>query len=266
MIQSLFSSAASAGSVSQSIFQSIQRVASGQRINQASDDAAGLGVLTSIDTVAQSDRASLRAINDGMNMLQGVDGAAEQIQDNLVRMRELSMVAASDTTGPAARAALQEEADQLYEEIRRVAESTEFAGVQLTNGAQPALEVQAGPDAADSVTIDTPDLTPAGLALAPIDLSSSASAQDALDALDAAVSEVGAVRGDAGAQHERLASASDFGASRLIEETRAASIFDTDIALEAADQVNLQLQWNAKIAAQVQSQDLARSSAKLLMG
>jgi len=267
VIQNLLSSAASGGSVSQSLFQSIQKMVSGQRINNAADDPAGSGVLTSIETVGQSERASVKAINDGMNLLQGVDGAASKIQDNLVRMRELSVVAASDTLGEAGRASINEEVGQLRDEINRIAETTEFNGIQLANGAQPAIEVQAGPDGADQVTIDTPDLTTTALGVDGIDLSTSAGAQAAIDALDAAMQEVGSVRSDAGAQHNRLTSAVESGSDRILNQAAAASrIGDTDFALESSRNANLQLQQQASLSAQVQGQNLSRSAATMLLG
>lgn len=267
MIQNLFSSPASMGGAAQSLFQSIQKITSGQRINQAGDDPAGAAVLSSIDTVSQSERASVKAINDGMNMLQGVDGAADQITENLVRMRELAVVAASDTTGQAGRAAIQDEVAQLASELDRVAETTEFNGIQLANGAQAALDVQAGPNSGDAVTIDTPDLTADALGVDGLDLSTSAGAQAALDALDSALAEVGSVRSEAGAQHERLASASEAGGARIAAQAAAGSrIGDTDFAMEASRNASLQLQADTQVAAQVQSQSIARSSVAMLLG
>jgi flagellin len=266
VIQNLFSSAASIGAASQSWFDSIQRMASGQRVKKSADDAAGSAVLTAIDTVSQSERASIKSVNDGMSLLQGVDGAAEQVQQNLVKMRELAVVAASDTTGAAAKSSLQDQVMQLRDQINQVSQSTEFNGVQLANGAQAAIEVQAGPSSDDQITIDTPDLSSAPLGLDGLDLSTSAGAQAALDALDAAMGEINTVRSEAGAQHNRLTSAAETGSARMVDQASAASqIGDTDFALEASRNANLQIQQQASMAAQVQSQNLSRASAATLL-
>jgi flagellin len=266
MIQNLFSSTASMGGVSQGLFQSIQRVGSGQRITQAGDDPAGSAVFSAIQSISRSDRASLRAVNDGMNMAQGIDATAGRIQDNLARLRELAVAAASDTTGQAGRAALNDEVMQLRDEITRVADSTEFNGVQLTNGAQTGLDVQAGASSSDEINLDTPDLTAGALGVAGIDVSTGAGAQAALEAIDAAMKDVSSVRAEAGSQHERLASAIDSSASRIESQAAALSrIGDADYALEVSKNSNLQLQQDVQVAVRVQSQNLTRASTSALL-
>jgi len=266
MIQNLLSSTGSMGGVSQGLFQGIQRIGSGQRITRAADDPAGSAVFSAIQGVSRSDRASLRAVNDGMNMAQGIDATAGRIQDNLARMRELAVVAASDTTGDTGRAALNDEVMQLRDEITRVADSTEFNGVQLTNGAQTGLDVQAGAGSSDDINLDTPDLTAGALGVSGIDLSTGAGAKAALDAIDAALEEVSSVRAEAGAQHERFTSAVDSSTSRIEAQAAALSrIGDADYAREISQNSNLQLQQDVQIAARVQSQNLTRASTSALL-
>jgi len=267
MIQNLLSSPASIGATTQSLFDSIQRIVGGQRINEAGDDPAGAAVVAKFDSIASSDRQAVRATNDGMSIAQTIDGAADTVQENLVKMRELSVAAASDTSGEAARAAFQDQVEQLADEINRTAETTEFNGIPLTEGSLDTIEVQASSDGADQIAIDTADLTTSALGVDGLDLSDSAGAQASIDAIDAALKEVGKVRSDVGAQHNRLASAAEAGSARVIDQQTAASqIADSGNMLGASENASAQLRLDASIAAKVQSRNLLASTVTQLIG
>ncbi len=266
MIQNLLSSPASIGGTTQSLFDSIQRMVGGKRVNKASDDPASAAVVTKLDSVASSDRQAVRATNDGMSIAQTIDGAADRVQENLVKMRELSVAAASDTAGEAARAAFQDQVELLADEINRTAEATEFNGIPLTEGSLDSIEVQASADGADQIAINTANLTTGAIGVDGIDLTDSASAQASIDAIDAALQQVGDVRSDVGAQHNRLASAAEAGSARVIDQQTAASrIGDTGFALEASENASAQLQRNVSIAARMQSRHLVASSVAQLI-
>jgi len=267
MIQNLLSSPASFGGATQSLFDSIQRMVGGQRVEKAAADPAGAAVVSKLDSIAASDRQAVRATNDGMSIAQSIDGTAEKAQDNLVKMRELAVAASSDTAGSAARQSFQDQVNLLAQQMDQSAASTEYNGIPLTDGSLDSIEVQASSDGADQIAIDTADLTAANLGVDALDLSSSAGAQASIDAIDAALKQVGEVRADVGAQHNRLASAAEAGSARVIDQQSAASrIGDIDFALEASQNASAQLQQDVSTAAQVQTRNLLAGSVSQLIG
>jgi flagellin len=267
MIQNLMSSPASFGGVTQTFFDSIQRMVSGKRLHTAADDPAGSGVVAKIDSIGASNKQAIRATNDGMSIAQSIDATAENTQTNLVEMRKIAVAAATDTVGAGARQTFQDQMDQMALEVDRSASSTAFNGIPLTDGSVGNIDVMASSDSSGSIAIDTADLTATTLGVDSLDLSSSAGALASIDAIDAALEQVGTVRADVGAQHNRLASAAEAGSARVIDQQSAASrIMDLDMAMASSDRVNAQLQLNAATAAKVQSRDLMAGSVAQLLG
>lgn len=267
MIQNLFSSLGSVGPASQGFFSSLQKMMSGQRIERAAADPAGSAVVAELDSVGRSERAAVRAVGDGMSLLQGVDGAASEVRDRLVEMRQLAVAAASDPVGDAGRASLQEQVVQLRDAIDDVAGRAELGGVSLASGAQASVEVQVGPEGTDAVSLDTPDLGSVALGVGTIDLSTREGALQAIDVLDGSIEQVGQVRATAGAQHARLESAVGSGSARAAVQAAASSrIGDADMAREIAKTTQSALQLDVATATQVQSSQLARVSAMALLG
>ena len=83
MIQNLMSSPASFGGITQTFFDSIQRMVGNKRVDKAADDPAGAAVISNIDSIVSSDKQAIRATNDGMSIAQSIDSAAENTQTNL---------------------------------------------------------------------------------------------------------------------------------------------------------------------------------------
>jgi flagellin len=261
MIQNLFSSAASAGAISPAVFDQAQRVQPPTRLSEAQNEPA---VLTTIDPAAHSERTGMRAVNGGMSIVQSVDGAADQVQEGLVRMRKLAVVAASDTPGEPDRATLLEQTEKLKEEINAIADETAFSGFKLTDGSQAHLEIQVNPVADDVISIDTPDLSTESLGVDLLDLSTTAGAKAALAALDAAISSVGRVRVEAGFQQEQLAEATRESVEAQ-DNPGARTISDTESAVKVSQEANVQLREERSAAAQVQTQNLSRATTSILL-
>lgn len=124
----------------------MEKLASGFRINKAGDDAAGLQISENLRAQIRGSQKALANVQDGINVLNIVDGAYQTITDNFQRMRELAVQAANDTYDINARAAIQMEIDALYTENDRIANSTQFNGVDLLSAATPAnYFIQVGP-------------------------------------------------------------------------------------------------------------------------
>src|SRR3712207_3177862 len=113
----------------------LARLSSGQRINQASDDAAGLAISENLKAQIRGLRQASRNSNDGVSLVQVAEGGLNEISNVLIRLRELGVQAASDTIGDTERKFLDVEYQQLKSEIQRITEGTTFNGRDLLNGA-----------------------------------------------------------------------------------------------------------------------------------
>ncbi len=120
------------------------RLSSGQRINRASDDAAGLAIADSLNADSRVFNQGVRNLNDGISVLNIADGALQELTNITFRLTELAEQAANGTLGSQQRGALDEEAQALKAEYFRIAKTTEFNGRKLFEGNYGALSLQAG--------------------------------------------------------------------------------------------------------------------------
>jgi flagellin len=107
---------------------SLEKIASGTRINKAADDAAGLAISEKMRAGIRSVRQDARNANDGISMIQTAEGGMNEVGNILVRFRELSIQAASDTISDTERGFIDKEVQQLHQEVDRISQSTEFNG------------------------------------------------------------------------------------------------------------------------------------------
>src|SRR6185312_6260095 len=105
----------------------IQKLASGSRIVRASDDPAGLAISDNMNATIRSMNQAMRNAQDGISLIQVFEGGTTEISNMLVRIRELSIQSASDTVGDRERNMLNNEAQQLKQEITRIAKTTNYA-------------------------------------------------------------------------------------------------------------------------------------------
>ena len=122
------------GQNTRNVTQSLERLASGLRINSAKDDAAGLHISEVLRTQIRGNEKALQNAQDGNSMLQVAEGSFTSITENIQRIRELTVQAANDTYGSNERRAIAQEVLQRFEDIDRIALSTKFNGVTLLNG------------------------------------------------------------------------------------------------------------------------------------
>ena len=117
-----------------SLTTSMQRLSTGKRINSAADDAAGLGISTRMDTQIRGLNMAIKNANDTTSVVQTAEGAMQEIDGILQRMRELAVQSASDTNGTQDRGYLQQEVSQLSQEIDRIANTTQFNSMNVLDG------------------------------------------------------------------------------------------------------------------------------------
>jgi len=134
--------------------QAMERLSTGQRINSASDDAAGLAIASRMTSQVNGLNMAVRNANDAISMVQTADGALVEVEGLLQRMRELAVQAASGTMGTADIAAADTEFDQLRLEINRIALNTQFNGSALfPTGAASATNFQVGANASQTISV-----------------------------------------------------------------------------------------------------------------
>lgn len=134
---------------------SLQRLSSGQRINSASDDAAGLVISERLGADARGLRQAARNVNDGISLLQVADGAVGQIVNNLQRIRELAVQAGNGTNNGLDRKAIQQEVDALVASNLDIAGQTRFNRLKLLDGSYNT-QLQVGANANDVIGLAIP--------------------------------------------------------------------------------------------------------------
>ena len=135
-VGALMASAAASG-VNKSMETSMNRLATGLRINSAADDAAGVAIASRLTSEIRGTNQAIRNAADGQAMIDTAEGAQSEIVNILQRMREVSIQAANDTNNADDRSNLQAEMDQLTTEIDRIATTTSWAGKSLLDGGTP---------------------------------------------------------------------------------------------------------------------------------
>jgi flagellin len=243
------------------------RISSGLRINQAADDAAGLGVATNLETTIISTRQAMRNGNDAISIIQTAESGTNEVTDILQRMRELAIQSASETLFNDERSYIQDEFLQLRSEVARIAQVTEFNGVRLADGTLSSINVQIGVnnDTASRIVLELGDLTTNGLGISALNLDTSANALAALAVLDTALSSVNSTRSLFGAAQNRIESALNNG-QIYIEALSAAEsqIRDADYAVETSELTKLQIMQQAGVAALAQAKGINQSVISLL--
>ena len=161
----------------------MERLATGVRINSAADDSAGLAIGTKMDSQIRGLQQSVRNANDAVSMLQTADGAASQVTDLLQRMRELAVQGRNETNSNTDLDNLNQEFSALATEIDRIADDTEFNGVSLLNS-NVTKRIQIGNDELDTISLTFGDFNLAAGAVANAGIQTASFDEAALQALD----------------------------------------------------------------------------------
>jgi flagellin len=139
--------------------QAMERLSSGLRVNSAKDDAAGLSIATGMESQTRGLNQAIRNANDGISMAQTAEGAMDEMTNIMQRMRELAVQSANDTNSSSNRASIQKEVDQLYSELDRIANTTQFNGVVLLNGSSGQTNLQIGANSGESLSFSIDAVT-----------------------------------------------------------------------------------------------------------
>jgi flagellin len=250
--------------------QSLARLSSGYRINQAADDAAGLAISEQLKGQIRGLRQASRNANDGISLVQVAEGGLNEVGNMLTRLRELSVQASSDTIGDTERKFIDVEYQQLKSEIQRIAEVTSFNGRDLLNGTGGLIDIQVGThndSFKDRISFNTSAANSSleSLGLSAETVATKASAQTSIDVIDRAIVSVNAIRSNFGALQNRLTSTTSNLA--VADENLSAAnsrIRDADIAAESAELMRNNILTQAGVSVLGQANNISQMALKLL--
>jgi len=257
---------------------SIERIASGIRINRGADDAAGLAISESLRSDIRALRQAVRNANDGISLINVTEGALNEQSGILIRLRELSSQAATGTVGSTERATIQLEFNQLRKEIDRISATTEFNGQKLVDGSlentiasENQISIQVGIDSSSNSRINLNTevnlgaITASSLAIDILAVTTAGAALTALDSINSAIAKVTAARGAIGAVQNRLVR-TIANLSITVENLQSAesAIRDADIAAEVALLTRNQILVQAATAMVGQANLIPQSVLQLL--
>ena len=233
----------------------MERLSSGQRINYAKDDAAGIQVAMRLEAEIQGLNMASKNAADAQSMLDTAEGALGEVHAALLRMRELAVQGANATVTDSDRDSMQAEVTALEAEIQRIGDNTTWGG-QNVLAADFTAKFHIGPDAADNITvkIEAVDATAAasgatgGLGLSG-DVTTLANSAGYITKIDAAISIVSTNRGSLGAVSNRLTSTiNNLDQISVNLSASKGRIMDTDFAAETSNLARSQILQQAATA------------------
>ena len=217
--------------------KSLEKLSTGQRVNRAADDAAGL-------TISEKMRSQVRGLNqasrnsqDGISAVQTAEGALDEVHSMLQRMRELTVQAGNDTNQDKDREAIKAEIDQLYDEIDSISGKTEFNKQKLLSGGfKDGKKLQVGANEGQTLTITIANMAAKSIGLsakADLKVDSNAEVAKSIVKIDKAIEKISEQRSNLGAVQNRLEHTIK-NLDNAAENTQAAEsrIRDTNMAKE----------------------------------
>ncbi|PFI64369.1 flagellin [Priestia megaterium] len=221
--------------------KSMEKLSSGQRINNAADDAAGLAISEKMrGQIRGLDQASRNA-QDGVSMIQTGEGALNETHSILQRVRELAVQSSSDTNTADDRAEIQKEVDDLVSEVDRISGDTEFNTQKLLNGeggTSGTFTFQIGANKNQTIDVTFASMKASDLGIDGLDLGTDASTSStAIETIDGAIKKVSDERAQLGAKQNRLEhTINNLNASSENLTASESRIRDVDMAKEMMEQ------------------------------
>jgi flagellin len=251
--------------------RAMQRLSSGFRINSAQDDAAGMGISERLRAQIRGLAQASRNASDGLSVVQTAEGVMGEIGDILIRMRELSVQAASDSVTNTERNYINVEFGELKAEISRLVASTKFNGQVLLDGSFTNKDFQVGFEKGTTadfvIQVSIANVNASGLVINSSNafVDTKTNANIAMQALDTALDSVNSARATLGAKGNRLLSA-----AAAVDVTREAlsaansRIRDADIAVETSNFSKTQVLMQAGVAMLSQANATPQLALRLL--
>jgi flagellin len=248
----------------------MERLSSGFRINTAMDDAAGLAISERLKAQIRGLAQASRNANDGLSVVQTAEGVMSEISDIMIRMRELSVQASSDSVTSTERGYINAEFTELKGEVDRLVKSTKFNGQLLLDGSYTAKDFQVGFEKGNAtdfvIQVSITNVNSTGLALtAAVAVDTKTGATNSMTALDTALDSLNSARATLGAKGNRLLSAS--AAVNATQENLSSAnsrIRDADISAETSNFSRAQVLMQAGVAMLSQANAAPQLALRLL--
>lgn len=254
------------GSVPKTFDSASARLSSGQRINSAKDDAAGLAISNRISTQIGGYSTAIRNAGDGVSYAQTAGGALDSLNSNVQRIRELSVQASNGSLNDQDRKGIQQEISQLQDESRNILEKSNFNGSKLFSG-ENSKTFQVGPNQGDTVAVSNSDLkkTLEDSGIFSINVSTQAGASSGLDKLDSALESISSTAAEYGSVANRFESAiNNLTVSRENAQASKSRVSDADFAEESSNLVKGRIQDQVGIAVRSQANARQQDVLRLL--
>ena len=258
----------------------MERLSTGQRINSAADDAAGLAIGSRMTSQIRGLDVGIRNANDAISMVATADGALIEVTNMLQRMRELALQASNGTTTSADRSYLSSEYANLLAEIDRIAENTQWNGNTILNHittASSTFKYQVGANGGQTIAVDFGNMTDtvsgvfteikASHSVITSTTTASALTQgtSAVVAIDSAITAVNSQRATFGAAMNQLTYAVDnLSNVKVNSEAARSRIVDTDYATETSELARIQIIQQAGTAMLAQANQMPQTVLSLL--
>jgi len=259
----------------------MERLSTGQRINSAADDAAGLAISSRMTSQIRGLETGIRNANDAISMISTADGALVEVTNMLQRMRELALQAANGTTTEADRNYLNSEYANLISEIDRIAQNTQWNGMDILNHtttASSTFKYQVGANGGQTIEVDFGDFNNTGASGIMQDLASAhgfisaqttasalTTAELAVGEIDNVITSVNAQRAKFGAKINQLTYAVDnLSNVKVNSEAARSRVLDTDYARETSELARTQIIQQAGTAMLAQANQLPQTVLSLL--
>lgn len=245
------------------------KLSSGKRINKSSDDAAGLAIAKHLEAETRGLRVASRNANDGISLVQVAEGGLNETTNILVRLRELSIQAGSDTVGELERGYLSLEYEQLVQEADRISKTTKFNGRSLLEGEGDLLQFQVGAQGGELNRIEfdagATDATTENLGIGGTNIRDKDGALENLEKIDHAIDKVSAFRANFGSIQSRLqTSINNLETAALNQDAARSRIEDTDVADATAKVASANLRNAAGVATLAQANSLGSGALRLI--
>lgn len=251
-----------------SLDDSLARLSSGYRITKAGDDAAGLGISSALQSQIRSYAQAERNASDGVSLLQTAEGSLNETTNILTRLRELAMQSGSSGVTDTERGYITSEVTQLLSEVDRIANTTEFNGVVLTNGTSTTLTFQVGirnNGTNDRISVATVNATQAALGVNTLSLASMTGAQAALSTIDTAIQSLSNNRATLGAAGNRFNSVlNTIAISKNSISAANSRIRDVNVAEETSNMTRAQILLQAGVSTLSQANQIPQMALKLI--
>jgi len=246
----------------------MERLSSGLRINSAADDAAGQAIANRMGSQITGLSQAQRNANDGISISQTAESALGQVNDNLQRIRQLTVQAANGTNTSSDLASIQKEISQRLAEINRVGSQTSFNGIKVLDGSSSTttIKIQVGANDGETISLSLSKVNTSTLSVASFSVSGSTGvASTALATLDKAIAKVDDMRSGLGASQNRFQSAiTNLAATTTNLSAAQSRIQDADYAVEVSNMTRAQILQQAGTSVLAQANQVPQTVLKLL--